>query len=77
MGGNLFDDVTEFLKINGLTYKWLIERLKERNIIVDKVSMSKWAHGVQLTDKASVVHNEALSIIRYYEANFAERIKKL
>lgn len=70
---NLYDDVTEILLQNGLTYKWLIARLAEQGFKVDKVSISKWAHGVQVTDKAIKGHDLALKILNDYVKHFAER----
>lgn len=77
MDSNLFDDVTTALKINGLTYKWLIARLEEKGCKVDKVSLSKWAHGVQVTERAYKVHECAVVILDEYRKRFAERINKL
>ena len=73
----LFDDVAELLKIHGLTYKWLTERLNEAGCPVDKVSMSKWVHGVQVTDKAKVAHDLSLKIMKEYSKRFAEKVKNL
>lgn len=74
---NLFDDVSEFLKIHGLTYKWLTERLEEMGCTVDKVSISKWVHGVQVTDKARAAHDLAVKILKEYEKSFARKVKDL
>lgn len=73
----LFDDVTEQLKEHGLTYKWLIERLAECGCYVDKVSISKWAHGVQVYDKAKEAHDLALKILEKYKNGFAEKVSDL
>lgn len=73
----LFDDVTTQLKIHGLTYKWLIERLEEMGCHVDKVSISKWAHGVQVKGKAKEVHELSLKVLKEYSENFAEKVKEL
>lgn len=73
----LFDDVAELLKIHGLTYKWLAERLEEAGCTVDKVTMSKWVHGVQITEKARTAHDLSLKILNKYTKSFAEKVKNL
>ena len=77
MAENLFDDVTTTLKIHGLTYKWLMERLDECGCTVDKVSFSKWVHGVQVTERAQEVHKLSLKILKEYNKRFAEKVKGL
>lgn len=77
MERKLFDDVTELLKIHGLTYKWLMERLNENGCDVNKVSFSKWVHGEQLTAKAQNAHAMALRIIDLYCKSFAEKVREL
>lgn len=77
MAQNLFDDVTNLLKIHGLTYKWLMERLNENGCDVNKVSFSKWVHGEQLTAKAQSVHDMSLKIIDLYCSAFAEKVREL
>lgn len=74
---NLFDDVTELLKIHGLTYRWLRDRLVEAGCDVHKVSLSKWVHGVQVAQKAVVVHDMSLKILDEYCKSFAEKVKSL
>lgn len=77
MTNNLFDDVNERLKIHGLTYKWLMERLNENGCEVNKVSFSKWVHGEQVTAKAEKVHEMSLKIIDLYCSAFAEKVRGL
>lgn len=77
MAKNLFDDVNELLKIHGLTYKWLMERLNEQGFEVNKVSFSKWVHGEQVTEKAEKVHDMSLKIIDLYCSAFAEKVREL
>lgn len=77
MSENLYDDVTTFLKIHGLTYKWLLQRLEDVGCKVDKVSLSKWSHGVQVTDKAVKVHALCVQILDKYRLDFAEKVKRL
>lgn len=73
----LFDDVADLLKIHGLTYKWLTERLNEAGCTVDKVSMSKWVHGVQVTDKARTAHDLSLKILKEYSKKFADKVSQI
>lgn len=77
MAKNLFDDVTNLLKIHGLTYKWLMEKLNEKGCDVNKVSFSKWVHGEQVTQKAQSVHEMSLKIIDLYCKEFAEKVSAL
>lgn len=77
MNDNLFDDVAQLLKIHGLTYKWLLARLEEVGCKTDKVSLSKWSHGVQVTEKARTVHDLSIKILQDYCKRFAEKVKKL
>lgn len=73
----LFDDVTELLKIHGLTYKWLLDKLEEKGMSVHKVSLSKWVHDGQRTPKAVEIHDMAIKIINLYCKEFAEKVKEL
>ena len=73
MAEMLFDDVNELLKKHGLTYKWMIDRLADMGFKTDKVSISKWAHGVQVTDRAMQAHSLCLKILKEYE-KFAGRL---
>ena len=77
MAKKLFDDVSDMLKIHGLTYKWLLERLAEMGYSVDKVSISKWVHGEQIADRAKEVHTACLKIMNEYQKKFAEKVKDL
>lgn len=77
MEKRLFDDVVERLKIHGLSYKWLMERLNEQGCDVNKVSFSKWIHGEQVTDKAKKVHEMSMKIIDLYCKKFAEKVREL
>lgn len=77
MNEELFKDVNDLLKIHGLTYKWMMSRLGEKGCKVDKVSISKWAHGVQITDKAYKVHDLCIVILEEYRKSFAEKVKDL
>lgn len=77
MEKNLFDDVTELLKIHGLTYRWLIDRLAEMGCKVNKVCLSQWTHGVQITPKAHTVHELSVKILNEYCSAFAEKVKDL
>ena len=74
---NLFDDITILLNDHDLTYKWLIMRLKEIGFDTDKVSMSKWVHGVQCSGKAQEAHDLSLKIINLYTKTFAEKVGEL
>lgn len=74
---NLFDDITIMLKDHDLTYKWLISRLKEIGFDVDKVSMSKWAHGVQISGKAQEAHTLSVKIINLYADTFAQKMGEI
>lgn len=76
MGKELFDDVTELLKKNGLTYRWMVDRLADMGFATDKVSISKWAHGVQVAERAKQAHELCLEILQHYEDGFAERLKE-
>lgn len=73
----LFDDVTNLLKIHGLTYKWLLARLEEKGCKVNKVSLSKWSHGVQVSDKAYKVYELSMLILDEYCERFADKVKEL
>jgi hypothetical protein len=73
----LFDDVSERLKIHGLTYKWLLDKLDEKGMSVHKVSLSKWVHDGQRTPKAVEIHDMAMKIIDLYCKEFAEKVKEL
>ena len=77
MTERLFDDVVERLKIHGLTYKWLMERLNEQGCDVNKVSFSKWIHGEQVTEKAQKAHEMSVKIIDLYCKQFAEKVGEL
>lgn len=77
MSDILFDDVRQLLEIHGLTYKWLLARLEEVGCKVDKVSLSKWTHGVQVTEKARKVHDLSIKILDDYCKKFAEKVKRL
>ena len=72
----LFDDVTQLLKEHDLTYKWLNARLTDIGLTINKVSMSKWVHGNQITSKAYKAHDMAIKIIETY-AKFATELKEI
>lgn len=76
MRKELFDDVTELLKKHGLTYRWMVDRLADMGFVTDKVSISKWAHGVQIAERAKQAHELCLRILQNYEDGFAERLKE-
>lgn len=73
----MFDDVTERLKIHGLTYKWLLDKLEEKGLYVHKVSLSKWVNGGQVTPKGKEIHDMSMKIIDLYCKEFAEKVKEL
>ena len=73
----LFDDVTERLKIHGLTYKWLLAKLKEKGLSVHKVSLSKWVHDGQVTPKSKEIHDMSMKIIDLYCEEFAKKLEEL
>lgn len=77
MENKLFDDVTRLLKENNLTYKWLICILKSKGMNVSTVSLSKWAHGVQIAQTAEEVHTMSLKIINLYVKSFAKKVEGL
>ena len=77
MDNTLYSDITELLKIHGLTYKWLVERLNAKGYDISKVTFSKWVHGEQITQKAKEVHEVSLKILDLYCKTFAEKVKDL
>ena len=77
MENKLFDDVTRLLKENNLTYKWLICILKSKGMNDSTVSLSKWAHGVQIAQTAEEVHAMSLKIINLYVKSFAKKVEGL
>jgi len=48
----MFDEISKRLSENKLTNVWLMARLAEVGFKVDKVSFSRWLHGVQLGSRA-------------------------
>lgn len=77
MEQNLFADVDKLMKDNDLTYKWLANKLNEKGLDVNIVSLSKWVHGTQISAKAQNVHDMALKIIGLYCSAFASKVKEL
>lgn len=77
MTENLFDDVTTRLKVHGLTYRWLMDRLNEKGYDVHKATLSQWVHGEKVANKAKEVHDESIKIIDLYCEQFAEKVKEL
>lgn len=69
----MFEDIKAKLNENDLTFAWLMARLAEEGIIVDKVSMSKWTHGKQLGKKAELVRDTSIVIIEKYEKAMKEQ----
>lgn len=77
MEQNLFADVEKLMKENNLTYKWLVGKLNEKGLEVSIVSLSKWVHGTQVSQKAQTVHDMAIKIINLYCESFADKVKEL
>lgn len=77
MEQKLFEDVSELLKVHGLTYKWLMAQLNRKGCNVNKVSFSKWVHGEQVTAKAQNAHTMALKIIDLYCKEFVGKVESL
>ena len=74
MEKKLFDDVTEKLKENNLTYKWLMRILQSKGMNVSTVSLSKWVHGVQIAQTAYEAHDLSIKIINLYEKSFVKKV---
>lgn len=77
MKKDLYADVTEFLKENDLTYKWLARQLNLKGCEVNIISLSKWVHGNQLSKKAEEVHEVALKIVKLYCDKFAKKVSEV
>lgn len=74
MDKKLFDDVTEKLKENNLTYKWLLCMLQSKGMNVSTVSLSKWVHGVQIAQTAYEAHDLSIKIINLYVKTFVKKV---
>lgn len=74
MEKRLFDDVTEKLKENNLTYKWLLCMLQSKGMNVSTVSLSKWVHDVQIAQTAREAHDLSIKIINLYEKSFVKKV---
>ena len=67
---NARDRTLSILRRNSLTNKWLINRLAELGIKVDKSEMSSILLGVRQGDKAKAVIKCSEKILNYYEKCF-------
>ena len=67
-------DVTEKLKENNLTYKWLLCILQSKGMNVSTVSLSKWVHGVQIAQTAYDAHDLSIKIINLHVKSFVKKV---
>lgn len=62
--------IRDKLKRNNLTYAWLIVRLKEYHLHVDKSEMSSILNGTRKGNKADEVLRYSQAILLHYEKCF-------
>ena len=60
-----------FLWQNGLSNNWLICELKKREIDVDKSTFCEILNGRRNGEKAELVIQKSVEILKLYETNFA------
>lgn len=77
MNETLFNDIEEMLNENALTWKWLAMQLNLHGCDVNIISLSKWVHGNQISQKAIDVHKVAVRIMKLYRKGFAEKVSKV
>lgn len=71
-----YDDITEYLQKNCLTYKWLLARMKERGFEIGEVTLSRWVHQDIISELSVQGHNLALSILTEYDNGFVQPFRK-
>ena len=65
------NDVREHLERNNLSFVWLINRLADKGIAVDKTEMSSMIAGTRKGPKAESVIRESIIILDDYEKKFS------
>lgn len=73
----MFDDVVVLIKKYTLSNLWLIGRLGELGITVDRCSFSKWVHGEQINGRAKEVHDICMKILTAYGEKFGDIVKEI
>lgn len=68
----MYNDVIDRLEKNNLTYSWLMSRLAEQGMVVNKVTMSNWVHGKQTNQRSDEIMEEAKKILDRYECGMRE-----
>lgn len=65
------DELREKLARNHLSYVWLINQLKNKNVVTDKTEMSSVVAGTRNGKKAETILSVSLDILDNYEKEFA------
>lgn len=64
------DELRERLNKNHLSYVWLIDQLRRRNVATDKTEMSSVVAGTRSGKKAETILSVSLDILDNYEKEF-------
>jgi hypothetical protein len=64
------DELREKLARNHLSYVWLIDQLRRKNVVTDKTEMSSVVAGTRNGKKAETIISVSLDILDSYEKEF-------
>lgn len=64
------DELREKLARNHLSYVWLIDQLRRKNVVTDKTEMSSVVTGTRNGKKAETIISVSLDILDSYEKKF-------
>ena len=64
------DELREKLARNHLSYVWLIDQLRRKNVVTDKTEMSSVVAGTRNGKKAEIIISVSLDILDSYEKEF-------
>ena len=64
------EELRERLNRNHLSYVWLIDQLRRRNVATDKTEMSSVVAGTRSGKKAETILSVSLEILDSYEKEF-------